>query len=128
MENIRDTRHGAATVVQGADIAFDEGELAAARRGCERRVQIVAVAGGEVVQPHYRLPQPQQPLHQVGTDKAGGAGDQPAGRGIAQLARRCFHCIHDQPFLSVPPKPGCQRPVMCARSRLRTTAVYSSRR
>jgi hypothetical protein len=42
------------------------------------------VAGGEAVEAHDILTNPEQVLHQVGADEAGCAGDEPATRSGAQ--------------------------------------------
>jgi hypothetical protein len=74
---------GRIAVVQLADVAFDELEA----RPLFRRhrfldlLQVVAMAGGEVVQAHHLLIQLEQGLQQVAADEAGHAGDQPGFRG-----------------------------------------------
>nr|GEU28556.1 hypothetical protein [Tanacetum cinerariifolium] len=73
---------GAAANHGVADIAFDQLEIAP-DGGADRRphlLQVVPVAGQEIVEPHHALPQFQQRLQQVGADEAGRAGDQPACR------------------------------------------------
>ena len=71
--------HRQAAGVQVADIAFDKAEPlpGVLTHVLPHLIQIVLVAGGEVVQADHGLAQAQQGFQQVGADKAGHAGDQP---------------------------------------------------
>lgn len=78
-----------AAVVQVADIALDEVEVLPLF-GVDQAlhlIQVVLVAGGEVIQPHHPLVELQQGFQQVGADKAGHPGDQPGFGGGLQLVQ-----------------------------------------
>lgn len=65
--------------VQVTDIAFDKAESLPGVLAYvfPHLIQVVLVAGGEVVQADHGLAQAQQGFQKVGADKAGHAGDQP---------------------------------------------------
>ena len=83
MEDVVCAFDGFFAVVQVADVSFYEGELGPLFSGdfALDFVQVVLVAGGEVVQADDGLVEAQQGFQQVGADKAGHAGDEP-GFGI----------------------------------------------
>jgi len=69
--------YGFAAVAKVADVAFDEAEatpLLFSDQGLDL-VQVVLVAGGEVVQAHYCLVQFKQGFQQVGAYETGDSGD-----------------------------------------------------
>lgn len=68
--------------VQVADIAFDKAEALPGVFAyvVPHLIQVVPVAGGEIVQADHGLAQAQQGFQQVGADKAGHAGYQPGFR------------------------------------------------
>lgn len=82
MEDVIHTGASFGAIVQVADVAFDEGEIRPLFWGYQRPnfVQIVLVAGGEVVQPHYTLIQLEQVFQKIGADKTGNTCDQPSSR------------------------------------------------
>ena len=80
MQNVIHVLHGLLAGGRIADIALDEREvppLFGAHRFLDF-VQVVLMAGCEVVQTDDRLVQLQQGFQQIGADEAGAAGDQPA--------------------------------------------------
>ena len=83
MEYVVHPSDGLLAVFQVADVAFDKGKIGplVGGDGVLNFVQVVLVAGGEVVQADDSLVKAQQGFQQVGADEAGHAGDQP-GFGI----------------------------------------------
>ena len=77
VKNVICPLYGFAAVIQVADVAFHEAESGPLLLGDQGLdfVQVVLVAGGEVVQAHYCLVQFEQGFQQVGADEAGYAGD-----------------------------------------------------
>ena len=79
VEDVVGTSNGFFAVFQVADVAFDEGEVGPLVGGdfALDFVQVVLVAGGEVVQADDGLIQLQEGFQQVGADEACYAGDEP---------------------------------------------------
>ena len=71
--------YGFAAVIQIADVALDEAEAGPLFFGDQSLdlIQVVLVAGGEVVQAHYCLVQLEQGFQQIGAYETGNAGDEP---------------------------------------------------
>ena len=86
----------ALAVVQAREVAFDKFKMLPRRlpNQCANLVQVVAMAGREIVKAHDLLALAQEKLHQVGADKAGRSGDQPAlGIGL-QIRDDSFEDTH----------------------------------
>ena len=66
---------GAAEIVEPAHIPFDQLDAA------EERLQVLAPAGGEIVEDADPLPTLEQCLHEMRTDEAGASGDYVQGHG-----------------------------------------------
>ena len=79
MQDVVDTFTGRVAVVQAADVTLDELETLPllGGHGLLHLVQVVPVAGGEVVQADHRLAQPQQLIQKVAADETGDTGYQP---------------------------------------------------
>ena len=74
---------GAAAGVEVANVVLDEGEAGpslVAHAG-PHHVEVLLVAGDEVVESDHGLAEAEQPLQKIGADIAGNAGDEPA-RGV----------------------------------------------
>ena len=72
-----DALAGLAAGFRVADVALDEGEVSPLGFGDQRLdlVEVVLVAGGEVIEADHHLVQFQQCLQEVRTYEAGGTGD-----------------------------------------------------
>ena len=97
VQHVIDAFAGTGAVFRLADVTFNEAEAAPLLRSHKTLhfLQVVAKAGGEVVQAHHALIQLQQRFQQVGADEAGNAGHQPGARIGRQLLQQAFvggHC------------------------------------
>src|SRR5690606_7044439 len=83
-----------------ADVAFMKGEARPLLGADEfaHLVQVLLVAGGEVVQADHALVELEQGFEQVGADEAGDAGDQPGFRAGPEIFLKLFvagsHRLH----------------------------------
>ena len=86
VKHMIDAFHRVRTVLQAPDIAFDEAEAAPLLGRDERAhfVEVVLIAGREVVQSDDGLVELEQRFQQIGADEAGHAGDEPLLRAFCE--------------------------------------------
>lgn len=92
---VQNVIHSPADLVAGvkiADVAFHKGEILPgflADQGFHH-VQILLITGEEVIEANDFLSEPEQTLDKIGTDKAGAARDEPAGRLFLHFRAQLF--------------------------------------
>ena len=98
MQHVIDAADCAVAGVEIADVALDEVEVLPGFGSHNRldHVQVLLVAGEEVVETDNLLPQLQQVLEEVGADEAGAACDEPVGRVFLHFFAQLFILSHMQ--------------------------------
>ena len=102
MEHVVDPGTGAGAIGGLANIAFDEIKFhpGLIRDRFFHLLQVVAVPGGEIVEPGHTLAELEQGLDQVRADEAGSTGNQPMMAVLAQLLPNVLNLIHSFRTLS----------------------------
>ena len=103
MQHVVHAGAGFVAEVADAQVALKEAEAFPLAGGDEvlELVEVLAVAGGEVVEAHHSLVEFEEVFDEVGADEAGSPGDEPGARGFLQLGAEGFVGGHGVTFYAL---------------------------